>query len=115
MAGGINESGLKQDRCEGQHGRNPKGSHNRWLVESVVVGYLAVSIFCGRVFPDASPLHITPRDPLPPASCVGPCVLVTPSCVSDPSACSTWQLCSLKPYFCPGLFCFSVLLLLMSK
>lgn len=26
MAGGINESGLKQDRCEGQYGREiPKG------------------------------------------------------------------------------------------
>lgn len=66
MAGGINESGLKQDRCEGQHERNPEGSHlyvNRWFVEGVVVGYLAVRVFCGRVLPDASPLCIMPRNP----------------------------------------------------
>lgn len=58
MAGRIHESGLKQDRCEGQHGRNPEERHlciNRWLVEGVVAGYLAVRVFCGRVFPDASP------------------------------------------------------------
>lgn len=44
LAGGIKDSGLRQDRCEGQRGgqtRNPRGSHlyaSRWLVEDVIVG-----------------------------------------------------------------------------
>lgn len=58
---------------------------NRWLLEGVVSGYLAVRVFRGRVLPVASPPLISPRDPLPPAGCVGPCVLVTPLRVSDPS------------------------------
>lgn len=36
---------------------------NRWLLEGVVSGYLAVRIFRGRVLPDASPPLISPRDP----------------------------------------------------
>jgi len=90
MAGGINESGLKQNGCEGQHGRNPEGGHlyvNSWLVGGIATRYLAVRVLCGRAFPGASPRHIAPRDPLPPVGCVGPCVLVRPSRVSGPSFC----------------------------
>lgn len=80
---------------KGNTGKNPEGSHlyvNRWLVEGVVEGYLAVRVFCGRVLPGASPLHIAARVPLPPAGSVGPCILVMPSCVSDPSVFSASQL-----------------------
>lgn len=102
MAGGINESGLKQDRCEAQHGRNHEGGHlnvNRWFVEGVVVGYLAVRVPLGRVLPDGSPPCITPGDPLPPVGCVGPCDLLMPSHVSDPSFCLQ-RLAALLPGAC---------------
>lgn len=61
MAGGVHESGLKEDRCEGQHGRNPEGRHlcvNRWLGDGGCCCRLLGSEFSWGGFPDASP-HLT--------------------------------------------------------
>lgn len=47
VAGGINELGLKQDRCEGQHGRNPERRYlyaGRWFVASYLVRSLQVTL-----------------------------------------------------------------------
>lgn len=116
VAGGINESGLKQDRCEGQHGGNPERKHfyaGRWFV----AGYF-VRVFCERLLPGISPRCIIPRDPLPPGSCVALCVLVMPCyLVPDPSFC----LQCLAPLL-PGAYFLTssvslllILLLLMSR
>lgn len=47
VAGGINESGLKQDRCEGQHGRNPERRYlyaGKWFVTGYLVRLLQVTL-----------------------------------------------------------------------
>lgn len=47
VAGGINVSGLKQDRCEGQHGRNPERRHlyaGRLFVAGYLVRLLQVTL-----------------------------------------------------------------------
>lgn len=118
LAGGINESGLRQDRCEGQRGQNPRGSHlyaSRWLVEDVIVGE---NVSLQRKSPPGgfarslSTSHHS-RDP-PPfiRSCGslrlgGSCVFLLCSPV-----CSTWQLCFLGQsslsrflFVFPFLFC----------
>lgn len=95
LAGGINESGLKQDRCEGQRGRNPRGSHlyaSRWLVEDVV-GDSAATIFSWRFC--LVPCHLTAQPGPPPSSGSRGSLPLGNSCVflvCSP-VCSTWQLC----------------------